>query len=69
MVTFGDNEEIRRFVRDARKLKGWDKVIVEGGDIRIVEPTSVFKALREKTSTLNVFETYKTVEEAVNSFN
>ena len=39
-----------------------------GGDVRIVEPTSVFRVLQEKTSTLNVFETYKTVEEAVNSF-
>ena len=45
--------------------KGTNKI---GGDIRIVEPTSVFKALREKTSTLNVFDTYKTVEDAVNSF-
>jgi len=39
-----------------------------GGDLKIVEPDSVFKVLREKTSTLNVFETYKTVEEAINSF-
>jgi len=39
-----------------------------GGDVRIVEPESVFRVLREKTSTLNVFETYKTVDDAVNSF-
>jgi len=39
-----------------------------GGDLKIVEPDSVFKVLREKTATLNVFETYKTVEEAINSF-
>jgi len=44
------------------------RLINIGGDLKIVEPDSVFKVLREKTSTLNVFETYKTVEEAINSF-
>jgi anti-anti-sigma factor len=39
-----------------------------GGDLKIVEPPSVFRVLREKTSTLNVFKTYKSLEEAVNSF-
>ena len=39
-----------------------------GGDVKIVEPVSVFRALREKTGTLNVFETYKSIEEAVKSF-
>ena len=39
-----------------------------GGELKIVEPPSVFKTLREKTATLNVFETFKTVEEAINSF-
>lgn len=39
-----------------------------GGDLKIVEPPSVFRVLREKTSTLNVFKTYKSLDEAVNSF-
>ena len=39
-----------------------------GGDIKLVEPLSVFKALMEKTSTLNIFESYKNASEAVKSF-
>jgi anti-anti-sigma factor len=39
-----------------------------GGDLKIVEPPSVFKALREKTATLQVFDSYKSLEEAINSF-
>lgn len=39
-----------------------------GGDLKIIEPPSVFKVLREKTSTLQVFDSYKSLEEAVNSF-
>lgn len=39
-----------------------------GGDLKLVEPVSVFKALMEKTSTLNIFESYKTVKDAVKSF-
>ena len=38
------------------------------GDIKLVEPLSVFQTLMEKTSTLNVFDSYKTLAEAVNSF-
>jgi anti-anti-sigma factor len=40
-----------------------------GGELKIVEPDSVFKVLREKTATLQVFDSYKTVAEAINSFN
>jgi len=39
-----------------------------GGELKIVEPPSVFKTLREKTATLKVFDSYKTVEEAISSF-
>jgi anti-anti-sigma factor len=39
-----------------------------GGDLKLVEPVSVFKALMEKTSTLNIFESYKSVKDAVKSF-
>ena len=39
-----------------------------GGELKIVEPASVFKVLLEKTSTLQVFDTYKSIDEAVNSF-
>lgn len=39
-----------------------------GGDIKLVEPVSVFQTLMEKTSTLNVFDSYKSLTEAVNSF-
>lgn len=39
-----------------------------GGDLKIVEPSSVFRTLREKTLTLHVFETYKSLSEAIESF-
>jgi anti-anti-sigma factor len=39
-----------------------------GGDLKLVEPVSVFKALMEKTSTLNIFESYKSASDAVLSF-
>jgi anti-sigma B factor antagonist/stage II sporulation protein AA (anti-sigma F factor antagonist) len=39
-----------------------------GGELKIVEPPSVFKVLREKTSTLQVFDTYKSLEDAIESF-
>ncbi len=39
-----------------------------GGDLKLVEPLSVFKAIMEKTSTLNIFESYKSASEAVKSF-
>lgn len=38
------------------------------GDLKLVEPVSVFKTLMEKTSTLNIFESYKSVSDAVRSF-
>lgn len=40
-----------------------------GGHLKIIEPPSTFRVLREKTSTLHVFETYKSLEEALKSFN
>jgi anti-anti-sigma factor len=39
-----------------------------GGDLKLVEPLSVFRTLMEKTSTLNIFDSYKSVSEAVRSF-
>lgn len=39
-----------------------------GGEIKIVEPVSVFQTLMEKTATLKIFETYKSLDEAVKSF-
>lgn len=39
-----------------------------GGELKIVEPPSVFKVLREKTSTLQVFDSYKSLADAVDSF-
>jgi anti-sigma B factor antagonist/stage II sporulation protein AA (anti-sigma F factor antagonist) len=39
-----------------------------GGEIKIVEPVSVFQTLMEKTSTLKIFDTYKSLDEAVRSF-
>ena len=45
--------------------KSMDRI---GGELKIVEPASVFKVLLEKTSTLQVFDTYKSIDEAVNSF-
>ncbi len=39
-----------------------------GGELKIVEPESVFRVLREKTSTLQVFDSYKSLDEALASF-
>lgn len=39
-----------------------------GGEIKLVEPASVMQTLMEKVQTLKIFDTYKTVEEAVHSF-
>lgn len=38
------------------------------GDIRIVKPDEVAKALMEKAGTLNVFNLYDTLDEAIKSF-
>jgi anti-anti-sigma factor len=43
-------------------------ISTQGGEIKLVEPASVFQALLEKTSTLRIFDTYKSINEAVNSF-
>jgi anti-anti-sigma factor len=40
-----------------------------GGQLKIVEPPSLFRVLREKTSTMHIFETYKSLDEALKSFN
>jgi len=39
-----------------------------GGDIRIVKPDEVVKALMEKAGTLNVFNMHDDLEEAIKSF-
>jgi len=39
-----------------------------GGDIRLVKPDEVVKALMEKVGTLNVFNMYDNLEEAIKSF-
>ena len=44
------------------------RISSQGGAIKLVEPASVFQTLLEKTSTLRIFDTYKTVPEAVRSF-
>ncbi len=38
------------------------------GDIRIVKPDEVAKALMEKAGTMNVFNLYNTLDEAIKSF-
>jgi anti-anti-sigma factor len=48
---------------------GQKRISQIGGEIKLVEPVSVFQTLLEKTSTLRIFDTYKTMQEAVNSFN
>ena len=45
------------------------RISSQGGEIKLVEPASVFQTLLEKTSTLRIFDTYKTVQNAVSSFN
>lgn len=39
-----------------------------GGDIRLVKPDEVVKALMEKAGTLNVFNMHDNLEEAIKSF-
>jgi anti-anti-sigma factor len=39
-----------------------------GGDIRLVKPDEVVKTLMEKAGTLNVFNLYNSMEEAIKSF-
>ena len=45
------------------------RISSQGGEIKLVEPASVFQTLLEKTSTLRIFDTHKTVHDAVVSFN
>jgi anti-anti-sigma factor len=45
------------------------RISSQGGEIKLVEPASVFQTLLEKTSTLRIFDTHKTVQDAVKSFN
>jgi anti-anti-sigma factor len=47
-------------------LKNMAKI---GGEIRLVKPSSVVQTLMEKVGTLTIFNTYDTLEEAVESFN
>ena len=39
-----------------------------GGDVRLVKPDEVVKTLMEKAGTLNVFNLYDSMEEAIKSF-
>ena len=39
-----------------------------GGDIRLVRPDEVVKTLMEKAGTLNVFNLYDSIDEAIKSF-
>lgn len=39
-----------------------------GGDLRLVKPDEIVKALMEKSGTLNVFNLYDTLEEALKSY-
>ena len=39
-----------------------------GGDLRLVKPDKVVKALMEKAGTLNVFNLYDTLDEAMKSY-
>lgn len=39
-----------------------------GGDIRLVKPNEVVKTLMEKAGTLNVFNLYDSINEAIKSF-
>jgi hypothetical protein len=47
----------------------WDYPIGPmGGDIRLVKPNEVIKILMEKAGTLNVFNLYDSINEAIKSF-
>ena len=39
-----------------------------GGDVRLVKPHEIVKTLMDKAGTLNVFNLYDSVDEAINSF-
>lgn len=39
-----------------------------GGDVRLVRPHEVVKTLMEKAGTLNVFNLYESIDEAIKSF-
>ncbi|MCK7524641.1 MAG: STAS domain-containing protein [Ignavibacteriales bacterium] len=39
-----------------------------GGDVRLVKPHEIVKTLMDKAGTLNVFNLYDSVEEAIKSF-
>lgn len=40
-----------------------------GGDIRIIQPSSIVKTLMEKVGTIKVFNVFDTIDAAVNSYN
>ncbi len=44
------------------------KISMISGEIRLVKPKSVVRALMEKSGTLNIFNAYDTLDEAVESF-
>lgn len=44
------------------------KISMISGEIRLVKPRSVVRALMEKSGTLNIFNAYDTLDEAVESF-
>lgn len=44
------------------------KISLISGEIRLVKPKSVVRALMEKSGTLNIFNAYDTLDEAVESF-
>jgi anti-anti-sigma factor len=48
---------------------GQKRISSTGGEIKLIEPASVFQTLLEKTSTLRIFDTHKSLQEAVMSFN
>jgi len=39
-----------------------------GGDVRLVKPHEIVKTLMERAGTLNVFNIYDSIDEAINSF-
>jgi anti-anti-sigma factor len=45
------------------------KVSKSGSEIKLVEPASVMQTLMEKSGTLKIFDTYPTLNDAVESFN
>lgn len=45
------------------------KISKSGSEIKLVEPASVMQTLMEKSGTLKIFDTYPSLNEAVESFN